>query len=190
MGPYEILGVPSTSTPEELRRSYKRAALRLHPDRAHMAARSAAEDGAGRAPSTATFRELQACWALVGTSDARARYDAEEAARVEAVKRRSAYNIEIDLDEMEFVEPSHRAEAGGGGAGGTSGEGYFAHPCRCGSRFDVKESELEAGIELLQCDGCSQIARVLYEVGGGSEEEEEDDAVAEEEQRRQRSKHV
>ena len=176
MGPYEILGVPSTSTPEELRRSYKRAALRLHPDRAHMAARSAAEDGAKRAPSTATFRELQACWALVGTSDARARYDAEEAARVEAVKRRSAYNIEIDLDEMEFVGPS--AEAGGGGAGGTSGEGYFAHPCRCGSRFDVKESELEAGIELLQCDGCSQIARVLYEVGGRSEEEE-DDAVAE-----------
>ena len=149
--PYEIIGAPSTASTAELRRAYKRAALRLHPDRAHMP-RSDGDELASGASVSATFRELQASWALVGTEEERAAYDHEHAERVEARKRRVAFNIEIDLDDMDFIE----AESGG--------VGLFSHACRCGSTFDVTESELDKGVDLLQCEGCSQIARVMYEL--------------------------
>ena len=149
--PYEVIGVPSTASTAELRRAYKRAALRLHPDRAHMP-RSDGYELANGASATATFRELQASWALVGTEEERAAYDREHAERIEAHKRRAAFNIEIDLDDMDYITSV------------SGGEGRFSHACRCGSTFDVKESELEKGVDLLQCEGCSQIAHVLYEL--------------------------
>ncbi|MEP7123365.1 MAG: DnaJ domain-containing protein [Byssovorax sp.] len=59
---YALLGVPATADAEELRRAWRRLALRLHPDRAG--------DGA-----TATFQQLAAAYAVLSDPIARAAYD-------------------------------------------------------------------------------------------------------------------
>jgi hypothetical protein len=59
--PYEVLGVPSTATHDELRRAYRRRLRETHPD------------AGGRA---AEFHAVQDAWELVGNPGARAEYDA------------------------------------------------------------------------------------------------------------------
>jgi DnaJ domain/Nuclease-related domain len=58
--PYEVLGVPSSATEDELRRAYRRLLRETHPDTGGESAR---------------FIAVQHAWALVGTPDARAQYD-------------------------------------------------------------------------------------------------------------------
>ncbi|MFF2052191.1 J domain-containing protein [Leifsonia sp. NPDC058194] len=68
--PYEVLGVRSTATQEELRRAYRRLARQTHPDTGGTAA---------------AFQAVQEAWELVGEPDDRARYDRGEAVVVDAV---------------------------------------------------------------------------------------------------------
>jgi hypothetical protein len=67
--PYEVLGVPTTATDDELRRAYRRRLRQTHPDTAH---RDTAHPNSGGA---AEFDRVQRAWALIGTADARAAYD-------------------------------------------------------------------------------------------------------------------
>ena len=64
--PYEVLGVPSTASTDDLRRAYRRLARETHPDLGGTAA---------------AFRDLQRAWQLVGTPEARAEYDRGAGAR-------------------------------------------------------------------------------------------------------------
>ena len=48
---------------------------------------------------------------------------------------------------------------------------YYTHPCRCSGTFVVTTAQLEQGVELVQCDGCTERCKVEYEV---VEEEEEE----------------
>jgi curved DNA-binding protein CbpA len=65
-GPYEILGVPKDATIEVIRRSYRRLALAVHPDR--NPSPSAQRD----------FQLLAGAMETLGDADKRARYDAGE----------------------------------------------------------------------------------------------------------------
>ena len=57
---YEVLVVRADADADELRRAYRLAARRAHPD-------------AGGSPEA--FRRVSAAWELVGTDEARRRYD-------------------------------------------------------------------------------------------------------------------
>jgi curved DNA-binding protein CbpA len=57
---YEVLGVASTATEDELRRAYRRALRRTHPDTGGEAVE---------------FHAVQAAWEVLGTPEDRARYD-------------------------------------------------------------------------------------------------------------------
>ena len=41
---------------------------------------------------------------------------------------------------------------------------YWTYPCRCSSQFRVTLEELEKGVEVVGCEGCSERCRVEYEV--------------------------
>jgi hypothetical protein len=58
--PYEVLGVPSSATEDELRRAYRRLLRETHPD-------TGGESG--------RFIAVQHAWSLIGTPEARALYD-------------------------------------------------------------------------------------------------------------------
>lgn len=67
--PYGLIGAAADATDDELRRAYRRALRDAHPDTGGDADR---------------FRAVQAAWALIGTPDARARYDAGNGAQLGA----------------------------------------------------------------------------------------------------------
>jgi molecular chaperone DnaJ len=70
--PYAVLGVARSASAAEIRRSFRRLALRLHPDRAGPA-------------STEAFQRLARAYALLSTAAARGAHD--EAARASAAPR-------------------------------------------------------------------------------------------------------
>jgi hypothetical protein len=51
---------------------------------------------------------------------------------------------EVDLDDM------------------TEGENHWTYPCRCGDRYAITIGDLEEGLSVVQCAGCSLCIRVVY----------------------------
>ncbi len=41
---------------------------------------------------------------------------------------------------------------------------YYTHPCRCSGVFLITPDDLEAGVDLVGCNGCGEWAGVGYEV--------------------------
>ncbi|WP_158864736.1 J domain-containing protein [Leifsonia sp. AG29] len=101
--PYEVLGVRSTVSQEELRRAYRRLLRRTHPD---------------TGGSAAEFQAVQAAWELVGDPEDRARYDRGEAVTVDAVSGGGA-----DGGFSATVHPSRA-----GGRGPTVRARSYGHP--------------------------------------------------------------
>ncbi|KAK4683624.1 hypothetical protein P7C73_g6613, partial [Tremellales sp. Uapishka_1] len=52
---------------------------------------------------------------------------------------------------------------------------YYTYPCRCSREFRIAYSELEAGIEIIGCDGCGEWIRVGYQEDDGEDEDDEQD---------------
>ncbi|MGH9182577.1 MAG: J domain-containing protein [Acidimicrobiales bacterium] len=67
---YEVLGVSSRATPEEIRRAYRRQARRLHPDHTFGGAPAAV------ARSSRAMQEVNEAWRVLGDPTSRAAYDA------------------------------------------------------------------------------------------------------------------
>jgi DnaJ-class molecular chaperone len=66
--PYAVLGVPRTSTEEEVRRAYRKLAKELHPD-VNPANRAAAEE---------RFKKVTAAYEIIGDPEKRKQYDRGE----------------------------------------------------------------------------------------------------------------
>jgi DnaJ-class molecular chaperone len=65
--PYEVLGVPRTAKPEEIKRAFRRLAKKLHPDANKNDARAAAR-----------FAELNAAYEILGEEEKRKAFDRGE----------------------------------------------------------------------------------------------------------------
>lgn len=65
MNHYDTLGIEPTATQAEIRTAYRRAAMRLHPDRKGASPESVSE-----------FQHVQAAYAVLSDPERRARYDA------------------------------------------------------------------------------------------------------------------
>jgi molecular chaperone DnaJ len=63
---YEILGVAKTSSGEEIKRAYRRLAMKYHPDR---------NDGDGKAEAEIRFKECAEAYEILSDESKRARYD-------------------------------------------------------------------------------------------------------------------
>ncbi|MGH2580691.1 MAG: DnaJ domain-containing protein, partial [Actinomycetota bacterium] len=60
---YEILGIPRTATPDEIRKAYRRLARELHPD------------SSGDPATEERFKEVTAAYEILSDPDKRERYD-------------------------------------------------------------------------------------------------------------------
>lgn len=89
MDAYEVLGVPSDATNDEIRRRYLELARALHPDKASV------ED---KAAQTKRFVQVQWAWDVLSDPEKRKEHDLSESNADSVVWR------EVDLDDMEFDE--------------------------------------------------------------------------------------
>src|SRR5215211_734147 len=65
--PYEVLGVPRSASPEEIKKAYRKLAKKLHPDANKSDAKTAVK-----------FAELNAAYEIVGDEDKRKAFDRGE----------------------------------------------------------------------------------------------------------------
>lgn len=142
---YQVLGVVPTCSPDELRRAYHREARRLHPDKS--------ADPADE--QTQRFLRVQAAYETLRDDELRAAYDkalARDAARQSRQDDGVVVSDEIHVDAMqrEVVDDDGEKLV------------ILSHACRCGDVFEVTEEELEDGVSVVPCTGCSQHIRVLY----------------------------
>jgi len=124
--PYEVLGVKSDASPDEIRKSYRKLAKELHPDL-----------NPGKPEAEARFKTVTAAYDLLSDADKRARYDRGEidesgAERPQYSYRPHAegahgwkYSPEGDMDpaDLEDLFAMFGSRGPMGGAGGGMGGG-------------------------------------------------------------------
>jgi diphthamide biosynthesis protein 4 len=64
------------------------------------------------------------------------------------LKQGAVINGQVDLDEMDYDEET----------------GTFSLPCRCSGSYTIREQDMETGVDIANCDNCSLIIHVLYDV--------------------------
>ncbi|KAI9229161.1 MAG: DNAJ heat shock N-terminal domain-containing protein [Piptocephalis tieghemiana] len=133
---YEVLGVGEKEDRESIKQAYQRLLLKHHPDKQQSKDTIGEEDRVQR---------VVEAWKVLGDTTSRALYDRQlgEQRRIE----RGVVSAEVDLDEMEYDEASET----------------WTSPCRCGQEYVVSVEDLEEGIDVIGCAGCSLRIRVLYE---------------------------
>ncbi|KAK5107817.1 hypothetical protein LTR62_000631 [Meristemomyces frigidus] len=159
---YEILGLMTRQRdaaildPGLLKRAYRQALLRHHPDKGGV------QPGTQARAHGVTVDEISLAYKTLSDPKARAEYDRLHRHEVNVVSGRvHRTGLEsVDLDSLDYREESQ----------------IWTRSCRCGDTagFVVTESELEHNIDegelTVGCKGCSLWLRVLYsaEEDGGS----------------------
>jgi molecular chaperone DnaJ len=118
---YEILGVPKTAQQEEIKRAYRKLAVKYHPDK-----------NPGDAAAEASFKELAEAYDIISDSDKRAAYDRYGHAAFQGGGPRGGaggFHDPFDLFREMFA-----GQGGGGGMGGGIFEQFFHGGAEASSR--------------------------------------------------------
>ena len=87
---YDVLGVSSTATEDEIRAAYKKSSLRWHPDKNRHQEELA----------SVKFKEVSAAYAVLSDPATRSKYDAKG---LEGLNEKDLTNVEIDLSSLGTV---------------------------------------------------------------------------------------
>lgn len=126
---YQVLGVEKTASPEEIKRAYRRMAIKYHPDK-----------NPGNKEAEAKFKECAEAYEVLSDPDKRKQYDqyGHEGLRGTGMHDFSRMNVE-DIFSMFGFEDFFGSVFGGGGGRGQRG-GRRGGP--------VRGYDLETGVEL------------------------------------------
>ncbi|KAH7462443.1 hypothetical protein PRIC1_014897 [Phytophthora ramorum] len=144
---YEVLGVAATCSADDVRRAYHQAARRCHPDK-----RSAATE-----EDEQRFLRVQEAYETLRTEEQRRQYDAK-LLQDELVRRREQELVMVS-DEVPLADMKREILPGD-----DDDEVLFTHQCRCGDLYEITEDELQDGVDVVPCTGCSLHIRVLHAV--------------------------
>ena len=92
------------------------------------------------------FQKIQDAWAVLRDSELRRKYDAEKlASDIKAFKGIVA--SEIPLTEFDYDE----------------NEEIYSFSCRCGDCYEIEYEDLLDGVQILSCNSCSLLLKVIYD---------------------------
>ena len=127
---YDVLGVASTASVDDIKSAHRQKARELHPD---------------KVPDRETdFRRVQKAWECLREPDRRKAYDYDVMHQKMIRESKVSAAIPIKLSEMELAEDD-------------GGQICYFHDCRCGDQIELWPEHLVVGKEaiLLECPGCS-----------------------------------
>ncbi|CDW82524.1 chaperone protein [Stylonychia lemnae] len=108
---YTILGIPTSSTAEQIKESYRKLAKKYHPDA------RASESEAERDPNPDKFRDVNEAYAVLSQSESRVNYDLQRKKNPDNFKAMSEFEYilekRVDLrDKTGHVPPAERPSRG------------------------------------------------------------------------------
>ncbi|GAA5835054.1 hypothetical protein JCM11251_000149 [Rhodosporidiobolus azoricus] len=142
---------PAPPTAHEIKQAYRALILQAHPDRRGASSANQAE-GQGEGGGA---EELNLAYEVLSDEERRREYDEARAAYLSSLRSRqnpSAYALSLSLDAFD----PHGGE--------DDDPAYYTHPCRCSNEYRISREQLEDGVEVVVCEGCSERCRVEYEV--------------------------
>ncbi|GAA5861188.1 hypothetical protein JCM1840_003109 [Sporobolomyces johnsonii] len=155
---YARLGLSSSASSADIKLAYRALILRLHPDRiANPAGQELGNEGV-------TAGEINEAWKVLGDDERRKAYDAARRVYLAATRHQAhayAVSLSLDLFEPHFVSSTSACPAD---TDDDPEPAFYTHPCRCSSQFKITREQLEDGVEVVGCEGCSERCRVEYEV--------------------------
>ncbi|GLE02409.1 hypothetical protein PINS_up011247 [Pythium insidiosum] len=144
---YDVLQVTRECSADDIRRAYHRAARQHHPDKQ------------GERANEALFLRVQAAYEVLRDPTARVEYD-KQLAQDALCRQRDVEDVriadEIAVSEMEREEIVDE-ECGDDGDARVV---VYSHQCRCGDAYEITQEELEDGVDIVPCNGCSLNIRV------------------------------
>ncbi|XP_032226264.2 DPH4 homolog [Nematostella vectensis] len=141
---YDVLGVDSSSSSEEIRKAYQRLALKFHPDKLDAAQTE-------KSQAVKEFHAISEAWNVLSNSELKSKYD--KGITEINLQQKWPVNGSVDLDDMEEND-----------------DGSYSSPCRCGGEYVITNAHLQSGQSMVCCTTCTLSIRVLYAVV--SEEED------------------
>jgi diphthamide biosynthesis protein 4 len=149
---YTTLEVPLDATLEELRASYHRLALATHPDK--------------KGGDVALFQAVQLAWETLSCPASRDLYNGTLAQQQGARHSRPG-GTPMHIIPSEEVKVGEWVERWGGEQGVSSASGTkvqeWIHHCRCGDVYTLGGQERANKVDIVPCNGCSLVVKVLYE---------------------------
>ena len=134
---YELLRVPRTASPAEIKASYHRTLLSHHPDKS----------GAYKHNSTPIdIGLLKQAFNTLFSPESRLKYDSELSSRPDFSLSRGRPAHIVSLEDLEDLDRA------------------WAYNCRCGGRYTIEEEDMERDVHLADCSSCSEVIWVGYEV--------------------------
>ncbi|EEY54715.1 uncharacterized protein PITG_20382 [Phytophthora infestans T30-4] len=151
---YDVLGVQASSSAEDVRRAYHQAARKYHPDKRSNdvnAYNTHDED-------EQQFLRVQEAYETLGNEDLRRDYDTKM--QQDELVRKREQEIVVVSDEIPLVDMQREILKG---EDGDEDEVIYTHHCRCGDLYEITQDELQDGVDVVPCTGCSLHIRVLKE---------------------------
>ena len=141
---YSVLGiVDKRATEEELKKAYRKAVLRTHPDKVGQ------DSNESERESKEAFLNVQKAWTTLSDPKTRYRYDEQLLREEEDIDDVEA-DKEVDLADMKPID----------------GSNSYGYGCRCGDTFVLEEEDKpEKGTSILiPCCSCSLILCINNDV--------------------------
>lgn len=138
---YELLQVPRTASSADIKASYHRLLLSRHPDK------SSPSKG-NQTGADADIGSLKEAFTTLSSPESRMRYDFELSSSPSDLSSRPSRSRPAHVVSLEDFEDLGQV---------------WVHGCRCGGRYAIREADMENGVHLVACSGCSEVIWVGYE---------------------------
>ena len=135
---YELLNVPRSASSAEIKASYRQLLLSLHPDKF-----DASKDNP--TPANIDIGQLKDAFVTLSSPEDRLKYDSKLSLRPDPSPSRSRPAHTVSLDDFDDLGQS------------------WTYNCRCGGKYTIGEEDMERGVHLTACSGCSEVIWVGYE---------------------------